>query len=719
MARRACCITLACIPAVCLYANSDVRTRHLALLVEAQDVLKEHRQAIMTKRQQLEKVQQDLQMSLTKDPSLSASTYSEPRPRTSKPVQTNALVVSGPLQNAYKFIPPSQTPASIPPPSFEDSLEDASRLAVVALPEVDQEVEAQDHSEVEMEVLKAVEAASSMGQALHKSFMRSLAIEEGLRQEEVAAVATLSRINSEVLKDLYAYSELAELERLAAEQERIAAEKKAEAERLAAEAERLAAEARAAALKKAADQRRAAEDAAEQARIAAEREAATKREREAAFALGGFFLRPLAIREREKRAEELRRQELAAAVRAMQHANSRVDPKEILSASIDRLDTEMTVLKSQTQLTPHAMKKRQLSLSAQRKASQGVLFKLQLQDAISTVDNSMKEFQHGVYDHASQWSGMGDVEQALANALNEFIKADIEKVHALPTYDESAKKEKTRMIEAVKVRAKEMVDELHGRVMHMDRAVQTQLTDMYKVISDLQKAAEGATNRQHLSQVLLEASALQKDMLHLSERVDSAMRVVGWVEYDLDDAQGRFEYVGQMLPGAGDEDVADGMGCMQWLDGCSFAGQLHRNLPHGCGEERFADGSLYIGEFSNGERNGHGVFQTNNQRWSGIWENGEMLSSSDQEANERSRRQMADVMRNASRVAALARALVPHIQGKTSALLGQEESARQESRRLAPEIEGAGAVEASRRGADVAGETWQPPTSGDAEGLVQ
>lgn len=197
------------------------------------------------------------------------------------------------------------------------------------------------------------------------------------------------------------------------------------------------------------------------------------------------------------------------------------------------------------------------------------------------------------------------------------------------------------------------------------------------------------------------ATKLKSDMQQLSELVTSAARVIGWLEFDLDDPKGRSEYVGQLLRQDGEEEgVEDGLGCMHWRDGSSYAGEFRTGYLDGFGHETYGDGSTFKGQFANDKRHGLGVFSlASGQRYCGAWREGErhglglhstpssghvayeLVRFVDGELKERvedeSRMEalgceIADVTRDAMEMAALARQLAPDIQRRTAEFHEQE-----------------------------------------------
>ena len=130
------------------------------------------------------------------------------------------------------------------------------------------------------------------------------------------------------------------------------------------------------------------------------------------------------------------------------------------------------------------------------------------------------------------------------------------------------------------------------------------------------------------AQAARKAHALKQEIQALSQHVKSAARIIGWFEYERDDPQGRLEYVGQLVRRIGDADaddhVEDGMGCMTWTDGATYAGEFRDGLLDGFGHETYADGTTYKGQFEKDNRHGLGVLSTpSGDRYSGQWEHGE------------------------------------------------------------------------------------------------
>jgi hypothetical protein len=111
-----------------------------------------------------------------------------------------------------------------------------------------------------------------------------------------------------------------------------------------------------------------------------------------------------------------------------------------------------------------------------------------------------------------------------------------------------------------------------------------------------------------------------------NSHVKKASRIVGVIEFEDGDPQGRAEYVGQILRDGSlvaGEEFADGVGCMNWVDGTLYAGEFESDQVHGVGEETYEDGSYYLGQFENGTRHGRGVYRSSTVQYRGWWENGE------------------------------------------------------------------------------------------------
>jgi len=59
-------------------------------------------------------------------------------------------------------------------------------------------------------------------------------------------------------------------------------------------------------------------------------------------------------------------------------------------------------------------------------------------------------------------------------------------------------------------------------------------------------------------------------------------RVVGWLQFEHDDALGRSEYVGQVIriDAATDDGTEDGLGYMTWTDDTTYAGDYNKHHMH-------------------------------------------------------------------------------------------------------------------------------------------
>ena len=62
------------------------------------------------------------------------------------------------------------------------------------------------------------------------------------------------------------------------------------------------------------------------------------------------------------------------------------------------------------------------------------------------------------------------------------------------------------------------------------------------------------------------ALRLKDEMHELMKHVTSYARVIGWLEFEHDDAQGRLEYIGQLIreDDDGTDGAEDGLGHMTW-----------------------------------------------------------------------------------------------------------------------------------------------------------
>ena len=224
-------------------------------------------------------------------------------------------------------------------------------------------------------------------------------------------------------------------------------------------------------------------------------------------------------------------------------------------------------------------------------------------------------------------------------------------------------------------------------------------------------------------QAARKATALKKNLHDLSKQVESAARVIGWLEFEDNDLHGRLEYVGQLLREEGngqDEELEDGLGCMTWTDGATFAGEFRKGHIDGFGHETYEDGSTYKGQFVKDQRHGVGVYtMQSGERYSGQWQsgnkhglgvytlrsvghqeaalgnfvNGKLVGQirDDHKAHELGV-EVSEVINDAMEVAGLARSLVPKIREKAAEF--HEDSVAQKSIRasvtaalLGPELQ--------------------------------
>lgn len=60
-------------------------------------------------------------------------------------------------------------------------------------------------------------------------------------------------------------------------------------------------------------------------------------------------------------------------------------------------------------------------------------------------------------------------------------------------------------------------------------------------------------------------------------------------------------------------------------DGSEYVGDFWKNKMHGHGVMRYADGSIYQGQWESGVRSGRGILTINNVETTGIWIDGELI----------------------------------------------------------------------------------------------
>ena len=121
-----------------------------------------------------------------------------------------------------------------------------------------------------------------------------------------------------------------------------------------------------------------------------------------------------------------------------------------------------------------------------------------------------------------------------------------------------------------------------------------------------------------------EKSNFEAEVLWMEEQVAQLQNVSqSWIEYELDDPSGQLEFVGDVLPIAG-ELRPHGQGVMTWRDGSQFFGEWKQGMTSGIGREVYSDGSSYIGSFEKDMRHGMGIFSTaNGDTYTGNWAEGE------------------------------------------------------------------------------------------------
>jgi hypothetical protein len=93
----------------------------------------------------------------------------------------------------------------------------------------------------------------------------------------------------------------------------------------------------------------------------------------------------------------------------------------------------------------------------------------------------------------------------------------------------------------------------------------------------------------------------------------------GWLEFEVSDARGRVEFVGELF-----HDCEHGLGTMTWVDGTKYKGEFYDGYTHGFGHEIYSDSTSYKGQFHKNLRNGMGVHMSvNGEHFSGEWMGGE------------------------------------------------------------------------------------------------
>ena len=121
-----------------------------------------------------------------------------------------------------------------------------------------------------------------------------------------------------------------------------------------------------------------------------------------------------------------------------------------------------------------------------------------------------------------------------------------------------------------------------------------------------------------------EKKLIDAEMLALEERIAAIQNTSeSWLEYELDDAHGRLEFIGHVLPVA-DELQPHGFGVMTWGDGSLYSGEWQHGNLSGFGTEKYGDGSTYVGQFEAHERHGLGVFKSmGGECYMGHWARGQ------------------------------------------------------------------------------------------------
>ena len=116
----------------------------------------------------------------------------------------------------------------------------------------------------------------------------------------------------------------------------------------------------------------------------------------------------------------------------------------------------------------------------------------------------------------------------------------------------------------------------------------------------------------------------EAEVLRMEEQIAQLQHVSeSWIEYEQDDASGKFEFVGHVLPVL-DELRPHGQGAMMWRDGSHFFGEWKQGMTSGIGHEVYSDGSSYIGSFEKDKRHGMGIFTTAiGDTYTGYWAEGE------------------------------------------------------------------------------------------------
>ena len=121
-----------------------------------------------------------------------------------------------------------------------------------------------------------------------------------------------------------------------------------------------------------------------------------------------------------------------------------------------------------------------------------------------------------------------------------------------------------------------------------------------------------------------EKAHFEAEVLRIEEQIAQLQHVMeSWIEYEQDDASGKLEFVGHVLPVL-DELRPHGQGAMMWRDGSHFFGEWKQGMTSGIGHEVYSDGSSYIGSFEKDKRHGMGIFSTaSGDTYTGYWAEGE------------------------------------------------------------------------------------------------
>jgi hypothetical protein len=242
--------------------------------------------------------------------------------------------------------------------------------------------------------------------------------------------------------------------------------------------------------------------------------------------------------------------------------------------------------------------------------------------------HSAQEFQemlHALHDYADGMrkidalNHLGDpvVQQQIEDTRNHLLRherlqlAALEREHAriqkiaspLDQYNQEGEEEDEEETEAgIKV------EELYSDIRHIQQILSPAPNKMAKDGNGDVKDA-----------IFLKKAALFLMMKDVEDETKTVSGNKTWLEFELTDKKGRFEFLGQAVQGC-----EHGLGTMSWVNGVEYRGEFRDGCTEGLGLEIYEDRSTYLGQFCNNTRHGLGVYVSpSGEKYCGEWVMGE------------------------------------------------------------------------------------------------